>query len=189
YPRVGNRPNRMRERITAHRRSVLAGREIGVGSVARVGITPMSAPEHAPAGTDPEVRREIVETVRRFVARDVVPVASRLEHEDRFPEPIIEPMRELGLFGVTIPRADGGLGLDLLTYVGVVEELAYGWMSLSGIVNTHTMVATLIVQHGTEEQKRRWLPQLASGERRGALSLSEPDAGSDTRNISCRAVR
>ncbi|MFS8482258.1 MAG: acyl-CoA dehydrogenase family protein [Acidimicrobiia bacterium] len=149
----------------------------------------MSAPEHAPAGTDPEVRREIVETVRRFVARDVLPVASRLEHEDRFPAEIVEQMRSLGLFGVTIPREYGGLGLDLLTYVGVVEELAYGWMSLSGIVNTHTMVATLIVQHGTEEQKRRWLPQLASGERRGALSLSEPDAGSDTRNISCRAVR
>jgi alkylation response protein AidB-like acyl-CoA dehydrogenase len=98
-------------------------------------------------------------------------------------------MREMGLFGVTIPEAYGGLGLDLLTYIGVIEELAYGWMSLTGIVNTHTMAATLLMAHGTEEQKRRWLPGLASGERRGALSLSEPDAGSDTRQISCRAVR
>ena len=136
-----------------------------------------------------EVRREIMETVRRFVAREVVPVAPQLEREDRYPTEIVDQMRALGLFGVTIPEEFGGLGLDLLTYVGVIEELAYGWMSLTGVVNTHTMAATLILQHGTDEQKRRWLPSMASGERRGALSLSEPDAGSDTRNISCRAQR
>ncbi len=136
-----------------------------------------------------DVRREIIETVRRFVGRDVVPVAAELEREDRFPTDIVAQMRELGLFGVTIPEAYGGLGLDLLTYIGVIEELAYGWMSLTGIVNTHTMAATLILAHGSEEQKQRWLPLMASGERRGALSLSEPDAGSDTRNISCRAQR
>jgi alkylation response protein AidB-like acyl-CoA dehydrogenase len=101
----------------------------------------------------------------------------------------VATMRELGLFGVTIPEEHGGLGLDLLTYIGVIEELAYGWMSLTGVVNTHTMAATLIMAHGTAEQKQRWLPDLASGTRRGALSLSEPDAGSDTRNISCRAER
>jgi butyryl-CoA dehydrogenase len=112
-----------------------------------------------------------------------------LEHEDRFPADIVEQMRQLGLFGVTIPEAYGGLGLDLLTYVGVIEELAYGWMSLTGVVNTHTMAAMLILAHGSEDQKQRWLPSLATGERRGALSLSEPDAGSDTRNISCRAQR
>jgi alkylation response protein AidB-like acyl-CoA dehydrogenase len=143
----------------------------------------------SPASTDPDVRREVVETVRRFVAREVVPVAARLEREDRFPAEIVEQMTGLGLFGVTIPEAYGGQGLDLLTYVGVIEELAYGWMSLTGIVNTHTMVATLLMHHGDEEQKKRWLPSLATGERRGALSLSEPDAGSDTRNISCRARR
>ncbi len=136
-----------------------------------------------------DLRREIIETVRRFVAREVIPVASALEHEDTFPVDIVAQMRELGLFGVTIPEAYGGLGLDLLTYVGVIEELAYGWMSLTGIVNTHTMAATLILAHGNEDQKQRWLPSLATGERRGALSLSEPDAGSDTRNISCRAQR
>jgi alkylation response protein AidB-like acyl-CoA dehydrogenase len=136
-----------------------------------------------------EVRRAIIETVRRFVAKEVIPVASALEREDSFPVEIVEQMRALGLFGVTIPEAYGGLGLDLLTYIGVIEELAYGWMSLTGVINTHTMAATLIMQHGNEEQKQRWLPTMATGERRGALSLSEPDAGSDTRNISCRAQR
>jgi butyryl-CoA dehydrogenase len=141
------------------------------------------------AGTDPEVRREIVETVRRFVTREVVPVAGDLERADRFPGEIVEHMRGLGLFGVTIPEAYGGLGLDLLTYIGIIEELAAGWMSLTGIVNTHTMAATLIMHHGSDDQKARWLPTMATGERRGALSLSEPDAGSDTRNIACRARR
>jgi alkylation response protein AidB-like acyl-CoA dehydrogenase len=139
--------------------------------------------------TDEDVRHEIIETVRRFVARDVTPHASALEHEDRFPAEMVEQMRQLGLFGITIPEAYGGLGLDLLTYIGVIEALAYGWMSLTGVVNTHTMAATLIIHHGDEAQKQRWLPSMAAGERRGALSLSEPDAGSDTRNISCRARR
>ena len=139
--------------------------------------------------TDPELRAELIATVRRFVAREVAPVVSDLEHADEYPAAIVEQMKELGLFGITIPEDYGGLGLDLLCYVGVVEELSYAWMSLSGVLNTHTMVATLLMQQGTEEQKRRFLPRLASGELRGALSLSEPDAGSDTRNISCRAVR
>jgi alkylation response protein AidB-like acyl-CoA dehydrogenase len=143
----------------------------------------------APGVTDEAIRTEIIQTVRTFVAREVMPVAAELERADAFPDDIVRQMRDLGLFGVTIPEAYGGLGLDLLTYIGVIEELAYGWMSLTGIVNTHTMAATLIMAHGTEEQKQRWLPVLAAGERRGCLSLSEPDAGSDTRNISCRARR
>ena len=137
-----------------------------------------------PQAVDEAVRAEIIETVRTFVRREVIPVAAELERTDTFPTEIVEQMRDLGLFGVTIPEAYGGLGLDLLTYIGVIEELSYGWMSLTGIVNTHTMAATLILTHGNEEQKRRWLPAMAAGERRGALSLSEPDAGSDTRNIS-----
>jgi alkylation response protein AidB-like acyl-CoA dehydrogenase len=152
----------------------------------------MSEPTLSPTGpdrTDDDVRTEIIETVRRFVAKEVIPVASDMEHEDRYPTEIVDHMRELGLFGVTIPDAYGGLGLDLLTYVGVIEELAYGWMSLTGVINTHTMAAILIMTHGSDAQKERWLPELASGERRGALSLSEPDAGSDTRNITCRAGR
>jgi alkylation response protein AidB-like acyl-CoA dehydrogenase len=142
-----------------------------------------------PAATDEAVRSEIIETVGKFVQREVIPVAADLERTDTFPTAIVEQMKAMGLFGVTIPEEYGGLGLDLLTYIGVIEELAYGWMSLTGIVNTHTMAATLIMTHGSEEQKRRWLRTMATGEKRGALSLSEPDAGSDTRNISCRAQR
>ncbi len=138
--------------------------------------------------TDPDVRREVIDSVRKFVAKDVIPSATALEHADEFPADLVATMRSLGLFGVTIPEEYGGLGLDLLTYIGVIEELAYGWMTLTGIINTHTMAATLVMQHGNDEQKKRILPTMASGERRGALSLSEPDAGSDTRNISCRAV-
>jgi alkylation response protein AidB-like acyl-CoA dehydrogenase len=131
----------------------------------------------------------MVETVRRFVANEVVPVAAELERADAYPDGIVAQMRDMGLFGITVPEAYGGLGLDLLTYIAVIEELAYGWMSLTGIVNTHTMAATLLMTHGNEEQKTRWLPDMAAGIRRGALSLSEPDAGSDTRQIRCRAVR
>src|SRR5256714_14707069 len=137
--------------------------------------------------TDSETRRELVDTVHRFVVREVVPVATEMEHADAYPERIVEQMKGLGLFGIAIPTAYGGLGLDLLTYIGVIEELAYGWMSLSGIVNTHTMCAALIGAFGTDEQKKRWLPQMASGAPRGAPSLSEPDAGTGTRTISCRA--
>jgi len=139
--------------------------------------------------TDPAIRDELIATVRRFVTRDVLPVASDLEHADEYPADLVATMRDLGLFGATIAPEYGGLGLDLLTYIGVIEELAAGWMSLSGILNTHVMVATLIGAHGTDEQRRRWLPVLASGEVRAALSLSEPDAGSDTGALRCRAVR
>jgi alkylation response protein AidB-like acyl-CoA dehydrogenase len=141
------------------------------------------------APTDPEIRAEMIGTVRRWVAREVIPVASELEHADEYPTAIVDAMKELGLFGITIPEEHGGLGLDLLTYIGVIEELAYGWMTLSGVLNTHTMCATLIGTYGTTEQQQRWLPQMVTGARRGALSLSEPDAGTDTRNISCKAVR
>jgi butyryl-CoA dehydrogenase len=139
--------------------------------------------------TDPEVREELVATVRRFVDQEVVPVASDLEHADEYPEKIVEQMKEMGLFGITIPEEHGGLGLDLLTYIAVIEELAAGWMSLTGVVNTHVIAANLVLWNGTDDQKHRWLPRLATGELRGCLSLSESDAGSDTRNVSCRATR
>ncbi len=139
--------------------------------------------------TDPEVRAELVATVRRFVEKDVLPVASDLEHADEFPESLVATMKELGLFGTTIPEEHGGLGLDLPTYVAVIEELAAGWMSLTGILNTHVMAANLIKLHGTDDQKQRWLPRMATGELRGCLSLSEPDAGSDTSALKCRAEK
>ena len=131
----------------------------------------------------------MIATVRRFVERDVLPVASDLEHADEYPEALVATMRELGLFGVTIPEEYGGLGLDLPTYCGVIEELSAGWMSLSGVLNTHVMVANLLKLNGTEEQRRQWLPRLAAGEIRGALSLSEPDAGTDTSALTCKAAR
>jgi len=139
--------------------------------------------------TDPEVRDELVATVRRFVEKDVLPVASELEHADEFPEALVATMRELGLFGVTIPEQYGGLGLDLPTYVAIIEELAAGWMSLTGILNTHVMAANLLKMQGTDAQKQRLLPRLATGEVRGCLSLSEPDAGTDTSALKCRAER
>jgi alkylation response protein AidB-like acyl-CoA dehydrogenase len=174
--------------------TIFSPKEIGVnhrGDVLFSAMAPPTPPttNGPPTPTDDEVRDEIIGTVRRFVANEIIPVASEMEHDDRYPADIIAQMRDLGLFGVTIPQAYGGLGLDLLTYIGVIEELAYGWMSLTGVINTHTMAATLLMAHGSEEQKQRWLPIMATGERRGALSLSEPDAGSDTRNISCRATR
>src|SRR5262249_38019418 len=119
--------------------------------------------------TDPEVREELVGTVRRWIAKDVIPVASDLEHADAYPADMVEQMKQLGLFGFTLPEQSAALGLDLLPYFGVGEELASGWMSLPGIVNAPTSAGHLTVPHGTEEQKQRWLPRLAPGEVRGCL--------------------
>ena len=144
----------------------------------------------APAGaTSPEIRAQILDTVGRFVDRDVIPVASKYEHADEYPAPLVEKMRELGLFGATIPAEYGGLGLDYSTYAMVVEELCRGWMSLSGVLNTHLMFAFHVGTHGTEEQKRHWLPRLATGEERAGFCLTEAHAGSDTQNIRTVARR
>ncbi|HCU49835.1 MAG TPA: acyl-CoA dehydrogenase [Micromonosporaceae bacterium] len=130
----------------------------------------------------------ILETVREFADKEIIPRAQRLEHADEYPEQIIAGMREMGLFGLTIPEEFGGLGESLLTYALVVEELSRGWMSVSGIVNTHFIVAYLISQHGSEEQKQRLLPKMATGEVRGAFSMSEPETGSDVAAIKSRAA-
>src|SRR5205807_2701810 len=126
--------------------------------------------------------------VRTFVTKEVIPVASDLEHADAYPDHLVAHMKDMGLFGSTIPTQYGGLGLDVVTYARIVEELAVGWMSLTGILNTHMIAATLITQHGTPEQQKRWLPSMAAGDVRGALSLSEPDAGSDTKALRCKAT-
>ena len=138
---------------------------------------------------DADVAAEMVATIREWVRREVIPGVSALEHADEFPTKWVEEMREFGLFGARIPEEYGGLGLDTLTYARLMEELSYGWMSLSGVINTHTITCTLIERHGSEEMKRRLLPALAGGRVRGAFSLSEPDAGSDTASIRCRAAR
>jgi alkylation response protein AidB-like acyl-CoA dehydrogenase len=130
----------------------------------------------------------VVQTVREFVEREVIPVADELEHRDEYPEKIVEGMKELGLFGLTVPEEYGGAGMDLMTYALAGVELSRGWMSLSGILNTHFMAVYLLKQHGSVEQKARWLPRMATGELRAALSMSEPGAGSDVQAIQCRAV-
>ena len=136
-----------------------------------------------------ETRAALLEVVRRFVRDEVVPAAGRYDAEDTYPEPLIETMKELGLFGITVPVEHGGLGLDLVTYAMVVEELAWGWMSLTGALNTHFMGCYLLKEFGTPAQRATWLPCLATGEVRGAYSLSEPDAGSDVAAIRTRARR
>jgi alkylation response protein AidB-like acyl-CoA dehydrogenase len=138
--------------------------------------------------TDPSVADALVDSLRTWVVNEVLPVASDYEHADEFPAPLVAQMREMGLFGATIPEAFGGLDLDTLTYARVVEELSAGWMSLSGVLNTHMIAANLIKRFGTDEQKERWLPSMAAGEVRAAFSLSEPDAGSDTKALRCKAT-
>jgi butyryl-CoA dehydrogenase len=138
--------------------------------------------------TDPALADQLVDLVRTFVTKEVLPVASDLEHADTYPEHLVEAMKEMGLFGAVIPEAYGGLDLDTLTYARLVEELSAGWMSLVGTLNTHMIAATLLKMQGTDEQKQRWLPKLATGEIRAAFSLSEPDAGSDTQALRCKAT-
>jgi len=136
-----------------------------------------------------DIQEEILKTVRVFVDKEILPVASELEHADEYPTDIVEGMKELGLFGLTIAEEYGGLGESLLTYALVVEELARGWMSVSGIVNTHFIVAYMLMQHGTDEQRQKYLPRMATGDVRGAFSMSEPGCGSDVAAIRTKAVR
>jgi alkylation response protein AidB-like acyl-CoA dehydrogenase len=136
-----------------------------------------------------EFQAEIISAVRQFVDKEIIPNAHDLEHADTYPQAIVDQMREMGLFGLMIPAEYGGLGESLLTYALCVEELARGWMSISGVINTHFIVAYLIRQHGTDEQKQRFLPRMVTGETRGAFSMSEPEVGSDVAAIRTRATR
>ncbi len=135
-----------------------------------------------------EIQQEILSTVRTFVDKEILPHAGALEHDDTYPQDIVDGMKEMGLFGLTIPEEFGGLGESLLTYALVVEQIARGWMSVSGVINTHFIVAHMITHHGTDEQKRHLLPQMAAGEVRGSFSMSEPDLGSDVAAITTKAV-
>src|SRR3954463_708313 len=132
---------------------------------------------------------EILKAVRTFVDEQIIPVATALEHADEYPQEIVDGLKELGIFGLTIPEEYDGLGESLLTYALAVEEIARGWMSVSGIINTHFIVAWMLLQHGTEEQKRSYLPRMATGEVRGAFSMSEPGCGSDVSAITTKAVK
>ncbi|MDQ3940425.1 MAG: acyl-CoA dehydrogenase family protein [Actinomycetota bacterium] len=136
-----------------------------------------------------DTQKAIVETVRDFVENEVIPIADEMEHRDEYPEKIVEQMKELGLFGLTVSEDYGGIGESLTTYALAVVELARGWMSLSGVLNTHFMGCYLINKFGTEDQKQRLLPRMATGEIRAALAMSEPEAGSDVQSIRTKAIR
>ncbi len=134
-------------------------------------------------------QKAITEMVRQFADEQILPNAEHFDHEDEFPTDIVEQLKELGLFGVTIPEEYGGMGLDLTTYVMIVEELSRGWISISGVINTHFIGSYLLVKYGSEEQKQKYLPRMATGEIRAAFSLSEPEVGSDVQAIKTSAVK
>jgi alkylation response protein AidB-like acyl-CoA dehydrogenase len=134
-------------------------------------------------------QRAITEMVHQFADEQILPNAEHYDHEDLFPEPIVEQMKELGLFGVTIPEEYGGMGLDLTTYAMIVEELSRGWISISGVINTHFIGSYLLMKFGSEEQKQKYLPRMATGEIRAAFSLSEPELGSDVQAIKTSAKK
>jgi len=146
----------------------------------------MARLQHTEGLTDEQT--ELLKLVRQFVDEQIIPVAMELERKDEYPTQIVEGMKEMGIFGLMIPEEYGGLGESLLTYALCVEEIARGWMSVSGIINTHFIVAHLLLQHGTEEQKKKYLPRMATGEVRGAFSMSEPGCGSDVAAIKTKAV-
>jgi hypothetical protein len=136
-----------------------------------------------------DVQEAILDAVHVFVENEIIPVANELEHADEYPQAIVDGLKELGVFGLMIPEEFGGLGESLLTYALVVEEIARGWMPVSGVINTHFIVAYMLMQHGTAEQKAKYLPRMATGEVRGAFSMSEPGCGSDVSAITSKAVR
>ncbi len=134
-----------------------------------------------------KMQQQIVDSIRQFVEREVIPVASELEHQDEYPHAIVERMKEFGLFGANVPEEYGGLGLDTTTYAMIMEELARGWMSIVGPLGTHSVICDIINRFGTEEQKQEFLPGLAAGERRGGERLRRPqpqrgDAADRTQN-------
>ena len=136
-----------------------------------------------------EARIQIVNLVRDFVRRDVEPVAQQLDREDRVPFDLIDKMKEMGLFGIVVPQEYEGMGLDYATFAMIFEELAKGFMSLAGVIGTHHILTYVLTHYGTEEQKQRFLPDLASGRKRGGLALTEPGGGSDVANTQTSAVK
>ncbi len=143
----------------------------------------------AHATADMQDETLILDAVDKFLDREVRPFAHDLEHDDTYPEKIVEGMKELGLFGSIIDQEYGGLGLSCSTYAKIVERVSTVWMSLSGIFNSHLIMAAAVQRFGTEEQKREWLPRFAAGEMRGGLALTEPDCGTDLQAIRTVAKR
>ena len=139
--------------------------------------------------TDKETQEQIVALVRQFTDEQILPNAEKYDHADEYPQDIVDGLKELGIFGATIPEEFGGLGLDLSTYTRIVIELARGWVSIPGVVNTHFIGAYLLMKFGTDEQKQKYLPKMATGEITAAFSLSEPHAGSDVQAIKTAAKK
>ncbi|HLH37687.1 MAG TPA: acyl-CoA dehydrogenase family protein [Bryobacteraceae bacterium] len=136
-----------------------------------------------------EERRLILRAVRQFVEREVIPVASAMEHRGEYPHALAGEMARMGLFGLNVPEQFGGSEVDYVTFARIFTELSRGWLGLAGIIGTHGVLCDVLVRFGTEDQKRRFLPGLASGERRGGICLSESNAGTDLQNISTTASR
>ena len=139
--------------------------------------------------TDIDVADAMIETLASWVDEEVAPNVATYELPDEYPEEMVRQMAAFGLFGATIPEAHGGLDLDNMTYARVIEEISRGWMSLAGVINSHLICAKLITRFGSDEQRAKYLPAMASGELRGCFSLSEPDSGSDAGALRCRAER
>ncbi len=133
-------------------------------------------------------QKDYQEAIRAFVDKEIIPVARDMEHSGEYPTAIVEHMKEMGLFGMTIPEEFGGLGVDMTTFSIVFEELSRGWMGVAGILGSHSMACFVIAQHGTPEQKAKYLPDLATGARRSGLGLTEPGAGTDLQGISTTAT-
>ena len=136
-----------------------------------------------------EEQRLILRTVREFVDREVIPVASEMEHRGEYPFALADQMAKMGLFGLNIPEQYGGTEVDYTTFARIFVELSRGWLGLAGVIGTHLVLADVVVKFGTEEQKRKFLPGLATGERRGGICLSESNAGTDLQNIATTATR
>ena len=149
----------------------------------------LTAAPRAPRHTDPAEEAALLDAIERWLEKEVRPQAMRLEHDDIYPREMVETMRQMGLFGAVLDPKWGGLGLSASTYAKIVMKIATVWMSLTGIFNSHLMMAVLVEKFGTEEQKQRFLPRMASGEMRGGLALTEPDAGTDLAGIRTRAVK
>jgi alkylation response protein AidB-like acyl-CoA dehydrogenase len=142
---------------------------------------------NTPSDTDDD--HQILDTIERWVDRELKPIVREYDHDDRYPHQVVEQMKELGLFGATVAPEYGGLGLPSATYAKIVMSISSVWMSITGIINSHLMLALAIEKFGTAQQKAQWLPKIASGEIRGGLALTEPDAGTDLQGIRMTARR
>jgi len=151
--------------------------------------TAFDTADHITTGLDRAEEEAFLDSIGRWIEREVAPVVKDYDHADEYPAPIVEQMKELGLFGATISQRYGGLGLPATTYAKIVAEIASYWMAITGIFNSHLIMAAAVERFGTPEQKQRWLPRFATGEARGGLALTEPDAGTDLQAIRTTAVR